>query len=96
MSLIELARQYGRNLAQIGLPKQTAWAISSGVLRAGPRSISRIAAELAVPTTVVAAACDAAWQAKQRPTAPDASAIDPSANGAQVVHAANSTDGVAP
>jgi hypothetical protein len=95
-SLRDLARINGKNLAQLGLHPVHARLINIGSRRAGPVAIARMAEALGVPTSQVAAACDAAWQAKQRPASPDAPAVDPSANGAQVVHAANSNDGVAP
>ncbi len=94
MTLQDLARRHGRNLAQLGIAKQTGWAISSGAFRAGPKSIARIAATLGVPATEVANACDASWNAKRAASAPDAPSVPPSANGAQVEHAADVTPAV--
>jgi transcriptional regulator with XRE-family HTH domain len=96
MTLKDLARSRGKLLRQLGIHQVYASQINSGVRRAGACTLQKIADALGLTTADVAAACDAAWQAKQRSASPDAPAVDPSANGAQVVHAANSTDGVAP
>jgi hypothetical protein len=85
--LKELAKSRGWTLSSMGIPSIRL--VASGHRHAGPDLIVRIAATLGVHEVEVQAACDAAWQAKQRSASPDAPAVDPSANGAQVVHAAD-------
>lgn len=86
MSLKELARRNGKNLTQVGIHPVHARQINGGKLHAGPQSLSRIAVAIGVSIDEVIAACDAAWNAKRAASAPDASAINPRANGAQIVH----------
>ncbi len=93
-SLKDLARVNGKNLAQLGLHPVHARLINIGSRRAGPVAIARMAEALGLPADQVAASCDAAWQAKQRPAASDASAINPGANGAQIEHAADAIPAV--
>jgi hypothetical protein len=92
--LKELAKSRGWTLSRMGIPSIRL--VAAGYRHAGPEMVVRIAATLGVSEVEAQTACDAAWQAKQRPTSPDASAVDPSANGAQVVHAADYSPALAP
>lgn len=61
-TLHDLAREHGTTAAKLG---HTAAQIACGAQRAGGKAIGAIAAQLGVPPPVVAAACDASWQAGQ-------------------------------
>ncbi len=86
MTLRDLARNQGKKLKDLGLHPVHASQINIGRQRAGAFALQKISEALGLPIPVVAAACDAAWNAKRALPAPDASAVGP---GALVSHGAN-------